>query len=60
MGYFNVTEAQITVMGLYIITGFAGPHFWDNTLSIMGYEMTYKYVPGIVSMIMVTFAIIEK
>lgn len=42
LGYFNVTEGQFVVMGIYLTSGFLGSSWWLNTLSVLGFTFRYN------------------
>lgn len=49
LGYIGVTEAQISAMGIYLLTAVVGPGWWDNVLTIGGFSLRYGSIPFIVS-----------
>jgi hypothetical protein len=42
LGYFNVTEAQLSTMALYVATGIVGPNVWLQTFTAFGYTIPYN------------------
>lgn len=60
--YFNVTEAQLFSMSLYIITAAFGPEFWNEFFVFNGNTtfLQYKHFPAIVLFLGVFFTIISK
>jgi hypothetical protein len=43
LGYFNVTEAQLSTMALYVATAVLGPSVWLNRVELLGgYSIQYN------------------
>lgn len=42
LGYFNVTEAQLSTMALYVATAVLGPSFWLQPVTVFGYTVQYN------------------
>ncbi len=44
LGIFNVTEAQLSTMGLYVATALLGPSTWLQTITVFGYTVQYNHL----------------
>lgn len=48
LGYFNVTEAQLMTIALYLATGLLGPSVWLQTVNVMGHtiQLNHLFITG--------------
>ncbi|ELR20677.1 CDPalcohol phosphatidyltransferase superfamily protein [Acanthamoeba castellanii str. Neff] len=44
LGIFNVTEAQLSTMGLYVATALLGPSVWLQTITVFGYTVQCNHL----------------
>jgi len=60
--YFNVTEAQLFTMLLYLVTAAIGPEFWNEFFVINGNTtlFQYKHFPALIVFLGVFFTVISN